>query len=303
MKTDNGNIDEVIRQQFKNFAPDAPDVWNAVAKGIHQPVPQPSVSVATKAAATSVKMWAAVAGMLTATAVTIWVIYTTNTPNTQPDSKNPSQMQVNEIPQQPNENQPEVVPAPQANAEGQEAQQTIQQTPLTSTDKLQNTSMQTEQQPAPQSKQPAAATVVPVRAEENRTDPIVSEPTKKQSVNQQEHMAQKLETKVLQPQTQTGPSSVQTPEPFIPNVITPNADGLNDAFIVEIPDAVSYRIKIVSMDNQVVFESNAITDYWNGTDIRNGENCREGIYAYVIHYQINNGEGKTLRGKVKLIRD
>lgn len=300
MKTDNGNIDELLRQEFENFAPDAPDVWNAVANGIHQTVPQPSATVVTKAAATSVKMWAAVASIISvAVAVTVWVVYT---PNTQPDTINPAQVQVNDLPQQAAEIQPEVVASPQPNTEVQEAQKQLQKPIQIIADKQQSTSIQTEQQTASQSQQPdALAPVVTVRADEKRAEIKTTEPTTKQNVNQQEQTTQKVEP--ASAQTSMGVTKAQAPEPFIPNVITPNADGLNDVFIVEIPEAGSYRIKIVGADNQVVFESNSIYDNWNGTDMRNGENCREGIYVYVIHYQTNTGEGKTIRGKVKLIRD
>ncbi|MFN4972392.1 MAG: gliding motility-associated C-terminal domain-containing protein [Bacteroidota bacterium] len=302
MKTDKGNIDELLKQQFENFAPDAPDVWNAVAKGIKQPIPQPSAAVVSKTIATAAKTWIVVAGIVTVAAtLAVLVLQPTQTPNTQPEIKQPEQVNVNATPFDATATQPESSASPNERPNVIGAQKPANQPANSQEEHRQNNTPQNEQPAAIHTPQPAISTTV--RVDEKITDAAAIEPAKKQYVNPQETLIQKPEAKPVSPQQKTGTLSAQDSDPFIPNVITPNSDGLNDAFIVEIPDVAVYRIKIVSSDNQVVYESTAITEYWNGIDIRNGENCKEGTYVYVINYQTNTGESKTLRGTIKLLRD
>lgn len=66
----------------------------------------------------------------------------------------------------------------------------------------------------------------------------------------------------------------------IPNVFTPNQDGTNDLYMVNGKGITEYNIVIVNRWGNVVFESNDITDSWDGTS--NGKPCVEGVYFYSI---------------------
>jgi gliding motility-associated-like protein len=74
-------------------------------------------------------------------------------------------------------------------------------------------------------------------------------------------------------------------KPNVPNYLTPNGDGMNDKFTVNISDAVFYQIKIFNSSNKVVFESKNADDSWDGTLYNQGNACPEGTYFYIITYK------------------
>ena len=73
----------------------------------------------------------------------------------------------------------------------------------------------------------------------------------------------------------------------IPNVFTPNEDGLNDYFVINPIDGLSnYRISIYTRTGIKVFESHQINYSWDGRS--NGQYCYPGVYYYVISYQMGS---------------
>jgi len=79
---------------------------------------------------------------------------------------------------------------------------------------------------------------------------------------------------------------------FVPNVITPNGDNINDKFklgYLEYPglDAMAfmefYEIKIYNRWGKLVFESNTPTSVWGG-EIES-DDASEGVYYYIVNYQ------------------
>ena len=70
---------------------------------------------------------------------------------------------------------------------------------------------------------------------------------------------------------------------FIPNVITPNGDNLNDVFkITGLPDNTT--LKIFDKNGNMVFSANPYndSDWWNG-DNQNGVPLETGTYWYVLY--------------------
>jgi gliding motility-associated-like protein len=94
----------------------------------------------------------------------------------------------------------------------------------------------------------------------------------------------------------------------IPNVFTPNNDGINDAFDIEILGQTYYEIKIYNRWGNKVFEGNADGKgndgiNWNGKTDNDGNQNSEGVYFYVFKYKFNDKESeKTLHGSIALIR-
>ena len=69
-------------------------------------------------------------------------------------------------------------------------------------------------------------------------------------------------------------------ELHIPNVFTPNQDGVNDSYLITAKGILEFNIVIVNRWGNVVFESNDILNSWDGT--ANGQPCQDGVYFYVI---------------------
>ena len=78
--------------------------------------------------------------------------------------------------------------------------------------------------------------------------------------------------------------AVQYPRVFIPNAITPNADGINDElkpFSKFISDK-EYVFIIYNRWGNKIFESNSPNQSWNG--MLNGKVVEMGVYTYFIHF-------------------
>ncbi len=88
----------------------------------------------------------------------------------------------------------------------------------------------------------------------------------------------------------------------IPNVFTPDADGFNDVFKVEIEGYAKYEIKIYNRFSEKVFESTDPNNPWNGKKDNTGADLAAGVYYVVINYQLRGQAEQTYNGTVTLIR-
>ncbi len=77
------------------------------------------------------------------------------------------------------------------------------------------------------------------------------------------------------------------------NTITPNGDGKNDYYDVEIKGYSYFSIVIADKDNKVVFSSTDPAVKWNGTDQVSKQPCAVGTYGVVIKYQLLNSKEKV----------
>lgn len=91
----------------------------------------------------------------------------------------------------------------------------------------------------------------------------------------------------------------ENPAIYIPNVFTPNGDGINDKFKVSsyiAPD--SYELVIYNRWGQKVFESTSVEDSWDGKF--QGNDVPEGAYVYIL--KIKTCSSRDVKGVVTLIR-
>ena len=66
---------------------------------------------------------------------------------------------------------------------------------------------------------------------------------------------------------------LERPQPVevkIPNIITPNNDGLNDTFSPQLPPTTTYQLKIYNRWGSLVFESNSPDKLWDGKNVSAG---------------------------------
>lgn len=93
-----------------------------------------------------------------------------------------------------------------------------------------------------------------------------------------------------------GPLSVRLPELFIPNVFSPNGDGINDLYQVQYLGGEPFFLEVYDRWGNHHFESRNAADGWNGIT-PSGEPAKEGVYYYLV--QIGD---KRFTGDLTLLR-
>ncbi|TNE78413.1 MAG: PKD domain-containing protein [Bacteroidetes bacterium] len=88
----------------------------------------------------------------------------------------------------------------------------------------------------------------------------------------------------------------------IPNVFTPNNDGKNDKFEVQIMGWTEYEIIITNRHGEKVFESTDPNEMWNGKMNNTGNDLPAGVYYVQIKYKLRGRAEETYKGTVTLIR-
>lgn len=95
----------------------------------------------------------------------------------------------------------------------------------------------------------------------------------------------------------------------IPNVFTPNNDGNNDAYDIDILGYQLYSLVIYNRWGNKVFESDkdgfgVDENNWNGRNFNIGLECPEGVYFFIFKYQMNNQTTpKLVNGTITLLRN
>lgn len=83
----------------------------------------------------------------------------------------------------------------------------------------------------------------------------------------------------------------------IPNLFTPNNDGVNDFFVIEGLENYSFpKLVVRDKNNRIVYQSGAYKNNWGG------ENCPEGVYNYEFTFSYNGIENQA-SGKVRIMRN
>ncbi len=88
----------------------------------------------------------------------------------------------------------------------------------------------------------------------------------------------------------------------VPNVFTPNGDGVNDVVkIFGIEDARTYEFAVYDRWGVYLFGAkNDNQHFWDGTF--KGQPCPEGVYYYVLKAEMNSGAKHKFKGSITLIR-
>lgn len=88
----------------------------------------------------------------------------------------------------------------------------------------------------------------------------------------------------------------------IPNVITPNGDGVNDTWTIEqIEDFPNATFVIYNRWGNIVWQATGNAFQWNGTNYRNGELLPDGTYFYIIDLH-SKTYSEPFTGYVQLIK-
>lgn len=88
---------------------------------------------------------------------------------------------------------------------------------------------------------------------------------------------------------------------FVPNAFSPNGDGNNDEFRVAYRSIASYRCRIYDQWGTKVYDSEDITEGWDGSVY--GSAASVGVYFYVIEAKGVDGTSHNRKGAVNLLRE
>ncbi len=85
--------------------------------------------------------------------------------------------------------------------------------------------------------------------------------------------------------------------------ITPDGDGLNEAFIINcVEDFLDNRLFIYNRWGQLVYETIDYANDWRGVS-NDGEQLPEGAYYFILEYNDFDGNAQQLKGSVTLLRN
>ncbi len=87
---------------------------------------------------------------------------------------------------------------------------------------------------------------------------------------------------------------------YVPNVFTPNGDGINDVLTIYAKGITSFSIEIFDRWGQLVFISNYTTISWDGRT-NGGVKVSDGVYYYVIKATSESGKDMSRKGTVTVI--
>ena len=83
---------------------------------------------------------------------------------------------------------------------------------------------------------------------------------------------------------------------FLPNIFTPNNDGVNDMFLAK--GIYDFSLQIFNRWGNTVFKSNVPGTWWDGKST-NGNDVPDGVYFYILNAADRN---EVFKGTVELIR-
>ncbi len=89
----------------------------------------------------------------------------------------------------------------------------------------------------------------------------------------------------------------------VPNVFTPNLDGINDVFKASIPNELeigNYALNIYDRYGVLIFDTQKIRQHWDGRTT-SGVQCSEGTYFYLLQLNVSSQQIE-LTGFVQLFR-
>ncbi|RMG83855.1 MAG: gliding motility-associated C-terminal domain-containing protein, partial [Bacteroidetes bacterium] len=87
----------------------------------------------------------------------------------------------------------------------------------------------------------------------------------------------------------------------VPNVFTPNGDGINDVFRVKTNNIVEFNCKIYNRWGLFLNELLNVGQEWDGRTF-SGEKAPDGVYYYHIIAKGKDGKEYNLKGAISLIR-
>ncbi|MBV6404367.1 MAG: gliding motility-associated C-terminal domain-containing protein [Flavobacteriales bacterium] len=88
----------------------------------------------------------------------------------------------------------------------------------------------------------------------------------------------------------------------VPNVFSPNGDGVNDAVVLDAPWGGTLTLQVFNRWGQRLYVASAPHVAWNGRSGLSGEPVPEGTYFYILELVTFTGERRSVHGTIQLLR-
>lgn len=89
---------------------------------------------------------------------------------------------------------------------------------------------------------------------------------------------------------------------YVPNIFSPNGDGVNDNFFIKGKNIASSSMQIVNRWGTTVCNSSNALIGWNGINQNNNTIADDGVYFYIIEITLGNNRTYKFNGNVTLLK-
>lgn len=89
---------------------------------------------------------------------------------------------------------------------------------------------------------------------------------------------------------------------YIPNAFTPDSDGINDVWRLEVRGIDEYILRVFNRWGDLVFESFDPEVHWKGEDSFGDYYVPNGVYSYILKYRSLDSQAFTKKGSVTILR-
>lgn len=91
-------------------------------------------------------------------------------------------------------------------------------------------------------------------------------------------------------------------KPIVSNVFTPNGDGVNDYWYIEITGATCYQVDIYNRWGMLLYTLESQSEHWDGTVEKSNRDVSDGTYYYILNYCDYRYQEFSETGYITLIR-
>lgn len=132
---------------------------------------------------------------------------------------------------------------------------------------------------------------------------IISIPQKSESGTKEHDENSEFENsdEIVTTSDEDNKTTIVNSEINIPNVVTPNGDGLNDTYFIEIQGEEYFEMVIYNSKMEKLFETKSKYKAWD-CKLPNGELAPSGNYTVFLKYKFHNQEFESQYIKLKVIK-